>query len=106
MKHLLLGAFCAAVIGTLPPQPAQAGLIASACVRSDREAASWRMCSCLQHVANQSLSWSDQRLAARFFRDPHMAQEVRQSSSRSHEIFWKRYKAFGETAEVMCKGVS
>lgn len=106
MKHLLKGAAGALMISVVTSTSVHAGVISTACVRSDREAASWRMCNCLQHVANQSLSRADQRLAAKFFRDPHMAQEVRQSSSRSHEIFWERYRAFGNTAEVMCKGVS
>lgn len=105
MNSILKGAASALIISVVTTTSASSGAIASACVRSDREAASWRMCNCLQHVANQSLSRADQRLAARFFRDPHMAQEIRQSNARSHEIFWKRYKAFGDTAEVMCKGV-
>ena len=105
MKLFLKGAAGALLISLVTSTSASAGVIASACVRSDREAASWRMCTCLQHVANQSLSRADQRLAAKFFRDPHMAQEIRTSNARSHEIFWERYKAFGDTAEVMCKGV-
>ena len=105
MRDFLKGALGALTISVVTSTSASAGVIASACVRSDREAASWRMCNCLQHVANQSLSRADQRLAAKFFRDPHMAQEIRQSRARSHEIFWERYRAFGDTAEVMCKGV-
>lgn len=105
MRDFLKGAVGALIISVVTSTSASAGVIASACVRSDREAASWRMCNCLQHVANQSLSRADQRLAAKFFRDPHMAQEIRQSRARSHEIFWERYRAFGDTAEVMCKGV-
>ena len=104
MRDFLKGAVGALIISVVTSTSASAGVIASACVRSDREAASWRMCNCLQHVANQSLSRADQRLAAKFFRDPHMAQEIRQSRARSHEIFWERYRAFGDTAEVMCKG--
>lgn len=105
MRDFLKGAVGALIISVVTSTSASAGVIASACVRSDREAASWRMCNCLQHVANQSLSRADQRLAAKFFRDPHMAQEIRQSRARSHEIFWERYRAFGDTAEVMCRGV-
>lgn len=85
--------------------PAQAGLISMACVRSDRDAANDRMCNCLQHVANQALSFPEQRLASTFFRDPELAQEVRRSDKRSLEIFWERYVAYGKTAEVMCKGL-
>lgn len=105
MNNFLKGAAGALLISVMTSTSASAGVIANACVRSDREAANWRMCNCLQHVANQSLSRADQRLAARFFKDPHMAQEIRQSSARSHEIFWERYRAFGDTAEVMCKGL-
>lgn len=105
MKHLLIIAFTALSLAILPAPKVEAGLISNACVRSDREAASRRMCNCLQRIANQSLSRSDQRLAAKFFKDPQMAQDIRQSDTRSHEIFWERYKAFGDTAEVMCKGI-
>ena len=83
MNSFLKGAAGALVISVVMSSSASAGVIASACVRSDREAASWRMCTCLQHVANQSLSRADQRLAAKFFRDPHMAQEIRTSRARS-----------------------
>jgi len=31
-----------------------------------------------------------------------MAQEIRQSDRRNHEIFWEKYKAFGETADTFC----
>jgi hypothetical protein len=41
-------------------------------------------------------------MAARFFRDPQMAQDIRQSSNQSHEIFWRKYRAFGETAAATC----
>jgi len=84
--------------------PAMAGPIESACLRSDRDAASRQLCGCIQNVADATLTGSDQRLAASFFKDPHRAQEIRQSDSRSHAAFWERYKAFGETAEAYCAG--
>ncbi len=49
-----------------------------------------------------TLDGRDQRLAARFFRDPNMAQQVRQSDRRSDESFWLRYRAFGSAAESYC----
>jgi len=49
------------------------------------------------------LSGADQRRAARFFADPHRAQEVRQSSRADDAAFWLRYIAFGEQAEALCK---
>ncbi len=48
------------------------------------------------------LDMNDQRLASKFFRDPHMAQVIRQSDDVTHEIFWKKYKAFGARAEQFC----
>ncbi|MBR9650870.1 hypothetical protein IT775_07020 [Thalassobius aquimarinus] len=81
---------------------AQAGPIDRACMASPRQQKSWALCRCIQHVANQTLSRSDQRRAAKFFRDPHKAQEVRQSDSRSNERFWLRYKEFGATAAAIC----
>jgi hypothetical protein len=81
---------------------AQAGVIERACLGSDRPAASRILCGCIQNVADLTLDRRDQRLAAKFFRDPHMAQEVRQSDKRSHEIFWQKYKKFGASAESYC----
>ena len=31
-----------------------------------------------------------------------MAQEIRQSDNSGHEVFWKRYSAFGDAAESYC----
>ncbi len=84
---------------------AAAGPIERACNRSDRSAANPRLCACIQEAADLTLSRSDQNRAARFFRDPHEAQEVRQSDRRRDEEFWERYRAFGDTAEAFCAGV-
>lgn len=81
---------------------ASAGVIERACLSSNRPAANRSLCGCIQKVADSTLDRRDQRLAAKFFRDPHMAQEVRQSDSRSHEIFWQKYKKFGASAESSC----
>ena len=81
---------------------AQAGKIERACLNSDRQAASRALCGCIQKIADVTLDRGDQRLAATFFRDPHRAQEVRQSDRRTHEVFWQKYKRFGATAEVYC----
>lgn len=79
-----------------------ANTIEKACVRSDRKAASRALCGCIQDVADMTLSNSDQKLAATFFKDPHRAQEIRQSDRSTHEVFWKRYKSFGATAQAFC----
>lgn len=79
----------------------QAGTIERACASSQRNA-SPGLCSCIQQVADMKLSRSDQKLAAKFFKDPHLAQETRQSSNRSKEKFWLRYKDWGQTAAQTC----
>ena len=98
MNRLMIAA--AAVALTTPL--AVAGPIDSACIRSER-AASPRLCGCIQQVANQTLSRSDQRRAASFFRDPHEAQEVRMSKSDRDNAFWARYKRFASQAEAYCR---
>ena len=81
-----------------------AGPIESACVKSDRKAASRALCGCIQQVADMTLSGGEQRRAAQFFRDPDQAQKVRMSKSDRDNAFWARYKNFGETASAYCGG--
>ena len=81
---------------------AQAGVIERACMSADRKAANRNLCGCIQDVADATLSRSDQRLAAKLFKKPEMAQEIRQSDSATHESFWKRYKEFGASAKTYC----
>ncbi|AVO38743.1 hypothetical protein [Pukyongiella litopenaei] len=102
MDKRILGAVCAGGLMMLAGV-AQAGVIERACRASDRAAATRQMCSCIQSVANKHLSRSEQRKASKFFADPHMAQEVRQSDKRSDEVLWKRYKAFGRQAAQTCR---
>lgn len=77
------------------------GPIENACLSSERSA-SRSTCTCIQQVANHKLNRSDQKIAAKFFEDPHLAQETRQSSNRSKEKFWLRYKDWGQTAARTC----
>ncbi|MCP5073933.1 MAG: hypothetical protein GY947_11650 [Rhodobacteraceae bacterium] len=79
-----------------------AGTIERACNKSDRRAATRSLCGCIQDIADIKLTSSDQKLAAKFFADPHLAQETRQSDNEAKERFWKRYKAFGQTASDSC----
>ena len=81
-----------------------AGPIERACNKSDRDAASSAMCSCIQQVADISLNNADQRRAAGFFTDPDKAQDVRLSDSTRDDAFWERYTAFGAQAEAYCGG--
>ena len=98
MKAILLGAvLTAGLVGEV-----QAGIIDQACQRAGRQAASRELCGCIQQAADQVLSRSDQKQAAKFFSDPSEAQKVRQSDRSSHEAFWLRYKRFAEVAETYC----
>lgn len=92
----------AILIGVLA-SPLFANKIERACLASERAWGQRALCGCIQDAANLTLTVSDQKLAATFFADPHRAQEIRQSDRRSHEDFWKRYKNFGQTAEIFCQ---
>jgi hypothetical protein len=81
---------------------AEAGTIERACLASDRPK-SRALCGCIQQAADVTLNGREQRMAARLFREPHRAQEIRQSDRRGHERFWIRYKRFGATAEAYCR---
>jgi hypothetical protein len=82
----------------------QAGPIERACMKSDRRAASAALCGCIQNVADQTLRGADQRRAAKFFRDPDEAQQVRMSTRDADDAFWDRYVAFGNAARATCGG--
>lgn len=79
-----------------------ASAIERACNGSGRPAANRQLCHCVQRAADMTLTRADQREAARFFRDPQRAQDVRMSSSPRDNEFWRRYRAFAETAEALC----
>ncbi|UWQ22295.1 hypothetical protein [Jannaschia sp. W003] len=78
------------------------GPIQRACLTSDRRAVNGGLCGCVQAAADATISGSDQSRAVEFFRDPHHAQEVRQSDDASDEAYWKRYKRFVSVAERAC----
>jgi hypothetical protein len=97
MRTMLLGLGLVLLAGA-----AQADVIQRACLSSDRGARSTALCGCIQHVADMTLSSSDQRRAAKFFKNPDLAQETRQASDGNRTDFWDRYKNFGATAEAYC----
>lgn len=94
----------AAVLVGVVASPLFANQIERACMKSERSGGNRAVCGCIQDAANLTLTSKDQRLAASFFADPDRAQEIRQSKRSSHETFWQRYKNFGQTAELFCKG--
>lgn len=99
MKYLVL-----TVVFATAPNLVMADAIERACNGSDRSAANPRLCSCIQQAADLTLSRREQNRAAKFFRDPHEAQVVRQSDRAQDEAFWQSYRSFGETAEAFCGG--
>ena len=88
-------------------QPAQSvpfatGPMYSACMASERKKRSRALCGCVQGMARGRLSAADQRLAATFWDDPHSVQEIRQSDNPRNEVFWKKYKAYGQDVKQVC----
>jgi hypothetical protein len=100
--NLMIRAACGALVLSLMLSSAQANAIERACNKSDRDAANRSVCSCIQQVADASLSSADQRRAAGFFNNPDKAQDVRLSDTSRDDAFWARYMAFGEQAEAFC----
>ncbi|GGA07504.1 hypothetical protein [Neptunicoccus cionae] len=100
MKKTIVATLTVALLTASAPAYASKK-IERACKSSDRPASA-SLCSCIQQVANVKLSSSDQRLAAKFFKDPDLAQETRQSDDKRKESFWLRYKAFGALAHKTC----
>ena len=83
--------------------PTATGPIRSACLASDRAAKSPALCGCIQAVADGELNRREQRQAVKFFRDPHQAQEMRQSDRPKDRSYWALYKAFTARAESTCR---
>ena len=104
MTKAVLWAGMAALSMVFVAGAATAGPVSSACNQSSRQAATPSLCSCIQRVADQALSGSDQRRVATFFRDPDKAHLVRMSQKRADDAFWERYSRFGEKAEAICQG--
>jgi len=98
---LILGAF-ATVAACGGGSRGASGDISQACLEANRRAATPELCSCVQQVANQSLSNSDQTRAAVFFSETQLAQDTRQSDRSSDERFWQRYRAFTDLAGQIC----
>lgn len=99
MRRMVLAAGLVLAAGA-----AQAGVIERACLSADSKSKSRALCGCIQQVADITLTRGDQRRAAKLFKDPQKAQDMRQSSNRDHEAFWLKYKNFGATAEAYCSG--
>lgn len=92
---------------TLPLMPnlGIAGPIEAACNRSSRQASSPPVCNCIQQVANMTLRSADQRRAAKLLNNPEQAHKTWMSKRNGDDIFWERYKTFGEQATVYCSPI-
>lgn len=102
MKSFRLAAAVAVVLPAVTGS-AQAGPIQQACMTSDR-GGDRSLCVCIQQAADMTLSGSDQRRAAKFFKNPEAAHLTWVSQRPSDDAFWERYKSFGQTAEAYCAG--
>lgn len=100
MIRLTFAVAIAALVLPMSVSVAEAGPIRNACMRSDN--GNRQVCSCIQQVADMTLRRSEQRRAAKFFRDPDKAQEVFLSQRERDDVFWERYQRFGATAESHC----
>jgi hypothetical protein len=87
----------------IAPTPYATGVISSACMASDRKARSRQLCGCVQAVADQHMSNSDQARAVKFYKDPQMAQDIRQSDRASDERFWEAYSNYAKQADATCR---
>ena len=92
----------ATVLSLAGASAALAGPIETACNASPRAKGDRALCTCIQQAADRTLSRSEQRRAARFFKDPDEAQQVRASKTDRDNEFWDRYRAFGDMAEAFC----
>lgn len=83
------------------------GPIQKACQAQGRKQASRARCGCVQAVADRELSASEQRRGARYFKDPHALQQVRQNqdNNASNKRFWAAWKAYGQRAAQVCSRV-
>lgn len=89
--------------GSRSHYPQASGPISRACMASDREARSERLCGCIQYAAGETLTRGQQRRAAKFYKNPHQAQVIRMSSRDADNEFWADYKAHGALAERLCR---
>jgi hypothetical protein len=102
-RFFYAAAVAAAILlaGLLAPA-AEANPIERACLQSDRPGVTREICRCIGDAANMTLTTSDMREGARFFRDPARAERIQLSDTRRNDDFWRRWRRFGDTAEALC----
>lgn len=102
MQRLGTGLVMAAILSATFPHMAEANAIRRACLNSDRAGASRSLCTCIQGVADATLSRSEQRRGAKFFANPQDLQDLKQSSSSRNNRFLHNWKNFGIAARNSC----
>ncbi|KUJ78737.1 hypothetical protein [Ruegeria profundi] len=102
MTKFLLIALCATSILAVAPKSLEAANIKRACLASDRAEATRDRCNCIQRVADQALTRSDQKTISKWFQDPHQAQELKMSRTARDDALWDRYQNFGQMAQAIC----
>ncbi|MDE0969336.1 MAG: arginine transporter [Octadecabacter sp.] len=88
--------------GSLGSTRGATGGISRSCLSADRSAATPALCECVQSVANSELSRRDRTRVADFFADPENANEMKTSDTTANGSFWKRYRAFTNSAGNRC----
>lgn len=78
-----------------------AGTTEAACLRSDRSPGR-EACACAQAVADQTLSQSDQKIAAKIIADPDHFYTYYGSDAPRRKAFLERYRNWGSLTEQHC----
>lgn len=83
--------------------PASAGPIERSCLKSDRPAASRRLCDCVEKMAYKALPRREIGKVAQLMRDPERVDTVKRSSRSSDRALWQSYKKYAGRAEASCR---
>lgn len=102
MKHLITTLVLATTLSLGGVTNTQAGPIERACLKAERNGATRTLCDCIDDVARPIFSGSEMRRIAKFFADPHLSQELRQSDRGADERLWDRYKRWGLAVRRQC----
>ena len=79
------------------------GDIYDACRDAGRTEATDHRCGCVQWVADQTLTPTQQQRGAGYFVDQQGLQDARQSDGSANERFWTAWKEFGQQAGQQCR---
>lgn len=89
---------------TAPGQAFAWNVVEAACKVTGGPGASVEFCSCMQQVADLSLSLSEQKLAAYFLRNPARASRIGKANPAARKGFWQRFESFNLSTRRHCVG--